>query len=39
MQVDDGSSAAPEGVNIISRLIYEYFKENPCIFLYSLPRI
>jgi hypothetical protein len=39
MQVDDGSTAAPEGENIISRLSYEYFKEKPCIFPYILPRI
>ena len=39
MQVDDGFIAAPEGVNIISHLSYEYFKEKPCIFPYILPRI
>ena len=39
MQVDAGSSAAPKGVNIVSRLIYEYFKEKLCIFPYILPEI
>jgi hypothetical protein len=39
MQVDDGSTATPEGVNIVSRLSYGYFKEKPCIFPYLLLKI
>jgi len=39
MQVDAGSSAAPKGVNIISRLRNQYFKEKPCIFPYLLLKI